>query len=86
METVIKSRSVSTGASERKAVEVDDQARLLVRFARGCAGTMEVSWTATGRTMQLVIEAARESSKQGRWLDVLERRYPQARSSFAACS
>ena len=63
-----------------------NMARFLVRFVRGCDGTMEVSWTATGRTMQLVIEAARESSKQGRWLDVLERRYPQARSSFSARS
>ena len=36
------------------------QARLLVRFARGCSGTIEASWTSTGRTMQLGFEVVGE--------------------------
>lgn len=60
VETVIKSRPVATGAAEHRPVEVDDQARLLVRFARGCSGTIEASWTSTGRTMQLGFEVIGE--------------------------
>lgn len=55
VETVIKSRPVS-GSSERKPVLVDDIARLLVRFARGCGGSIEASWVSTGRKMQLEFE------------------------------
>mgnify|MGYP003903360239 CR=1 FL=1 len=39
VETVVKSRPVSPGSSERKPVHVDDISRLMVRFARGCGGT-----------------------------------------------
>jgi predicted dehydrogenase len=56
LETVIKSRPVAPGASERRAVEVDDIARLAVRFMRGCGGTIEANWVATGRKMQLGFE------------------------------
>jgi predicted dehydrogenase len=56
VETVIKSRPVSAGAKERRDVHVDDAARLIVRFARGCAGTIEANWLATGRKMQLGFE------------------------------
>lgn len=56
LEAVVKSRPVAPGASERRTVEVDDVARLLVRFARGCGGTIEASWVATGRKMQLAFE------------------------------
>jgi predicted dehydrogenase len=56
VETVIKSRPVSRGAKERKEVHVDDAARLLARFAQGCAGTIEANWIATGRKMQLGFE------------------------------
>ncbi len=56
VETVVKSRPVSAGASERRAVLVDDVARLVVRFARGCGGTIEANWIATGRKMQLGFE------------------------------
>src|SRR5262249_31260893 len=53
LETVVKDRPVAPGASERRPVEVDDSARLLVRFARGCRGTIEANWVATGRKMHL---------------------------------
>jgi predicted dehydrogenase len=39
---------------------VDDQARLLVRFARGCRGTIETSWLSSGRKMQLEFEVIGE--------------------------
>jgi predicted dehydrogenase len=56
LETVVKSRPVTLGAAERRAVSVDDIARLTVRFARGCSGSIEASWVATGRKMQLAFE------------------------------
>lgn len=55
VETVIKSRPVP-GANQRKSVLVDDIARLLVRFQRGCGGSIEANWMATGRKMQLEFE------------------------------
>ena len=56
LETVVKDRPVAPGASGRRPVEVDDSARLLVRFARGCRGTVEANWVATGRKMHLGFE------------------------------
>ena len=56
VETIVKSRPVSTGARDRRDILVDDVARLLVRFARGCGGTIEANWVATGRKMQLGFE------------------------------
>ena len=56
LETVVKTRPVSLGAGQRRAVFVDDIARLTVRFARGCRGTIEASWVASGRKMQLGFE------------------------------
>jgi predicted dehydrogenase len=56
VETVVKSRPVAPGSSERKPVHVDDISRLIVRFARGCGGTIEANWMATGRKMQLGFE------------------------------
>ncbi len=58
LETVVKERPSTPGSAERRAVTVDDIARLTVRFARGCGGTIEASWVATGRTMQLGFEIA----------------------------
>ncbi|MCP8938463.1 Gfo/Idh/MocA family oxidoreductase [Alsobacter sp. SYSU M60028] len=58
LQTVIASRPVGPGARERRAVEVDDVARLTVRFARGCGGLIEANWVATGRTMQLGFEVS----------------------------
>ena len=52
LETVIKTRRVAPGASERRKIEVDDIARLTVRFARGCSGSIEASWVATGRRIE----------------------------------
>lgn len=54
--TVVKSRPVAKGAKERKEVLVDDVARILVDFGRGCGGTIEANWCATGRKMQLGFE------------------------------
>ena len=58
--TVIKSRPVARGSRERKDVLVDDVARILVNFGRGCGGTIEANWIATGRKMQLGFELTGE--------------------------
>jgi predicted dehydrogenase len=39
-----------------RAVESDDIAHALVRFARGCVGTLEASWLSRGRKMQIEFE------------------------------
>jgi predicted dehydrogenase len=54
--TIVKSRPVAKGAAERRDVLVDDVARLLVNFGRGCGGTLEASWVDTGRKMNLGFE------------------------------
>ncbi|HYM99481.1 MAG TPA: Gfo/Idh/MocA family oxidoreductase, partial [Aestuariivirgaceae bacterium] len=56
LETVIAERPVAPGATEKRKVAVDDIARLLVRFQRGCGGIIEANWVATGRKMQLSFE------------------------------
>jgi predicted dehydrogenase len=56
IETVVKSRPTAKGSKERMPVLVDDIARLMVRFARGCGGNLEANWVATGRKMQLGFE------------------------------
>ena len=56
LETVIKQRPVRTGARDMRPVEVDDIARALVRFRRGCHGTIEASWLSQGRKMQIEFE------------------------------
>ena len=58
--TVIKQRPMARGASEMKPVLVDDVARILVNFGRGCGGTIEANWIQTGRKMQLGFELAGE--------------------------
>jgi predicted dehydrogenase len=58
--TVIKERPVARGAHEMKPVEVDDVARILVNFERGCGGTIEANWIQTGRNMQLGFELTGE--------------------------
>jgi predicted dehydrogenase len=60
LRTVIASRPIARGAKERKTVAVDDVARVLVNFERGCGGTIEASWIATGRKMQLGFELTGE--------------------------
>jgi predicted dehydrogenase len=56
IDTVVASRPVAPGSAERRPVEVDDQARMLVRFATGAKGTIEASWVATGRKLHLAFE------------------------------
>lgn len=56
LETVIRQRPSAPGATTMRAVELDDIARLTVQFARGCKGSIEASWVATGRKMQLGFE------------------------------
>lgn len=56
LETVVKTRPVASGATERRPVLVDDIARLTLRFARGCGGSIEANWVASGRKMQLGFE------------------------------
>jgi predicted dehydrogenase len=59
LETVIPERPLPGGGPLR-AVEVDDQARMLVRFANGCRGVIETSWLSSGRKMQLDFEVVGE--------------------------
>ena len=49
-------RPVAPGSSEMRAVEVDDEARALVRFASGATGSLEASWVKAGRKMMLAFE------------------------------
>lgn len=58
--TVIKQRPAALGSSGMKRVEVDDVARILVSFGRGCGGTIEANWIQTGRKMQLGFELTGE--------------------------
>lgn len=52
VDTAVRSRPVAPGAAERRPVEVDDVARLLLRFESGASGSLEANWIATGRKMQ----------------------------------
>lgn len=54
--TVVKQRPVARGAAETRPVEVDDEARALLRFASGAGGSIEASWSAPGRKMTLGFE------------------------------
>ena len=56
LETAIKERPEAPGSSRLRPVEVDDIAHAMVRFARGCVGTIEASWLARGRKMQIEFE------------------------------
>lgn len=53
MQTVIKTRPNPNNPQEQLAVENEDQATALVRFANGCMGTIETSRIACGRKMGL---------------------------------
>lgn len=54
LSTKVAERTAADGS--RRQVEVDDEARALVRFASGATGTIEASWVATGRKMYLAFE------------------------------
>ncbi|GBQ86350.1 Gfo/Idh/MocA family protein [Asaia krungthepensis] len=56
LDTPFKTRPVRQGAAERKEVGVDDIARMIVSFERGCSGTLQANWLATGRNMQLAFQ------------------------------
>ncbi|WP_233857963.1 Gfo/Idh/MocA family protein [Paraburkholderia sp. HD33-4] len=56
LETVNKTRPAAPGSVERREVKVDDIARLIVKFERGCSGSIEANWVATGRKMHLEFE------------------------------
>jgi predicted dehydrogenase len=56
LQTVIRERPSPGEPGQTAAVEVDDQAQALVRFAGGAAGTIEASWMAPGRKMHLGYE------------------------------
>ena len=52
VDTLIASRPAGAGAAEVRAVEVDDVARLFLKFEGGASGSLEANWIATGRKMQ----------------------------------
>ncbi len=54
--TIVPQRPVARGSKETRRVEVDDQARALLRFANGATGTIEASWVAAGRKLTLAFE------------------------------
>jgi predicted dehydrogenase len=54
--TLVKHRPISAGSIETRAVEVDDQARALLRFVSGATGSIETSWMAHGRKLTLAFE------------------------------
>ncbi len=54
--TVIAERPSTRGGMPDRPVEVDDEARALVRFQNGARGSLEASWVATGRKMYLAFE------------------------------
>jgi predicted dehydrogenase len=56
LETVVKQRPRGLQDPTLRPVEIDDQARMLIRFASGAGGTITASWVATGRKMQLAWE------------------------------
>ncbi len=55
-DTVVRSRPSAPGSASMAPVKVDDLVKALVRFERGCIGTIEASWVASGRKMQLEFE------------------------------
>ena len=52
VDTPIAVRPVSPGATDTRPVEVDDVARLFLKFENGATGSLEANWIATGRKMQ----------------------------------
>ena len=52
VDTPVAERPVRAGAAETRAVQVDDVARLFLRFENGASGSLEANWIATGRKMQ----------------------------------
>ena len=57
-DTLITSRPVAAGATDRRTVAVDDIATARLGFRSGAVGTIEANWLATGQTMQHAFEIA----------------------------
>lgn len=80
LDTVIKERPVSAGASEMRPVDVDDIALLQARTRAGSLGTVEISRLGTGATNDLCLEIFGESGAirfdlaQPAWLSVYDAR------------
>ncbi len=55
-DTVTTERPLAAGNEATRPVAVADQMRALVRFDNGAKGTLEASWLATGRKMNLACE------------------------------
>ncbi len=55
-ETIHRRRPTAPGSAELRSVEVDDQMRALIDFDRGASGSLEASWVASGRKMQLAFD------------------------------
>ncbi len=56
MDTIHQERAEAPGSSRMRTIRVDDQTRFLARFANGASGTLDASWVAVGRKMQLAFE------------------------------
>lgn len=82
METFIKDRPVSAGASERAPVEVDDVVWMQARLESGAVGTIEASRMATGAMDEIRVEvhgdrgAIRFNSMDPNWLDFYDATAP----------
>lgn len=82
METFIKDRPVSAGASERAPVEVDDVVWMQARLESGAVGTIEASRLATGAMDEIRVEvhgdrgAIRFNSMDPNWLDFYDATAP----------
>jgi predicted dehydrogenase len=60
LETVVTERPATSGSREMRRVDNDDIARALLRFARGCGGSLEANWLSQGRKMQIEFEIVGE--------------------------
>lgn len=78
LDTLIKERPVSKGATETAPVDVDDIALLHTRLVDGTVGTVEISRMGTGATNDLVVEifgdkgAIRFDLNEPAWLQVYD--------------
>ncbi len=54
--TVVKDRPRTLGSYEMLPVQVDDVSHVLMEFASGCIGSINVCWLQTGRNMDLSFE------------------------------
>ena len=80
LDTLIKQRPVTAGATEKAPVDVDDIALMHIRMADGTLGLAEISRMGTGSTNDLQIEifgdkgAIRFNAADPSWLEVYDAR------------